>query len=58
MPHWPFKNQWIDMYAGSAGVAHGRMKMTNSPLTHHLFRMKKPDSMKARNIFRFTPMPT
>ena len=46
------------MKAGSAGVAQGRMKTTSSAFTHQRLRMKKPDSMKARNIFRFTPTPT
>ena len=55
-PHSPFSIQWIEMNVGIAGTAQGRMKTSSKALTHRLRWMKKPDSSRARNKCRFTPM--
>ena len=43
------------MKLGNAGIAQGRMKITNSVLIHQPGCIKKPDSNNARNSLRFTP---
>ena len=43
------------MKDGNAGTAHGSTKSISRPFTHQPLRMKKPDSISAKNSFRFTP---
>ena len=49
--------QRTEMKVGIAGTAQGSTKIIKSALTHQPFRMKKPDSSRARNNFRLIAMP-
>src|SRR5438094_48828 len=46
------------MKACTAANAQGSRKITSRALIHHRGRRKKPDSKKARKIFKLTPIPT
>src|SRR4051794_23857579 len=54
-PHSPFSIQWIEMKAGNAGTAHGRTKTISRAFVHQPGRIKKPDSISAKNSLRLTP---
>jgi len=54
-PHSPFSIQWIEMNVGNAGTAQGRTKISKSAFVHQPGRIKKPDSISAKNSFTFTP---
>ena len=45
----------MEMKVGNAGIAHGSTKIISSAFVHQPGRIKKPDSISARNSSTFTP---